>query len=281
MRTLTQPGPIANPRIVSAAGDAASLLYRLEPGQTLLAAITAPLVEAGLQSAAIEITGGSFPRLAYVIPAMPEDDRHVAYFSQTHRPAGVTRLNFATATFGWRDGAPSLHCHGTWTEADGTLRGGHILAEDSFLSAPAEVRAFAMAEVRIEARPDLETNFSLFTPITEGPGRGRMIAARIRPNVDLCLALEEICRRHGVQEAIVRGSLGSLIGACFDDGTVIEDNATEILVRSGHVAMRDGEVRAELDVSVIDMKGAVHAGKLLRGKNAVCITFEAMLEKLR
>lgn len=281
MRTLTQPGPIANPRIVSIAGDAASLLYRLEPDQTLLSAITAPLVEAGLQGAAIEITGGTFSRLAYVIPAVPDDDTHVAYFSGTHRAIGVTRLDFATATFGWRDGAPALHCHGIWTDAEGVLRGGHILAADTFLSAPAEARAFAMAEVRIEVRPDPETNFPLLTPITEGPGRGRMIAARIRPNVDLCLALEEICRRHGVQEVILRGSLGSLVGAHFEDGTVIEDDATEILIRTGHVTMHGGELRAELDISSIDMNGAVYHGRIIRGENAVCITFEAMLEKLR
>lgn len=281
MRTLTQPGPIANPRIASVAGDAASLLYRLEPNQTLLSAITAPLIQAGMQGAAIEITGGCFSELAYVIPAMPQDNTHVAYFSETHKPEGIQKLDFATATFGWRDGAPSLHCHGVWTDADGAIRGGHILTGDTILSFAAELRAFAMPEVRIEARPDPETNFSLFTPTTAGSGRGRMIAARIRPNIDLCLALEEICRRHGVHEAVVRGGLGSLVGTCFADGTVIPDDAIEVLVRSGHVRTRDGELRAEIEVSAINMKGVVQSGVLLRGRNAVCITFETMLEKLR
>ena len=281
MRTLTQPGPIANPRIASVAGDAASLLFALEPGQTLLAAITAPLVQAGMQGAAIEITGGRFSELAYVIPAMPKDKVHVAYFSETHRPAGTQKLDFATATFGWRDGAPSLHCHGVWTDPEGSIRGGHILTGNTILSAAAELRAFAMPEVRIEARFDPETNFPLFAPTTLGRGRGRMIAARIRPNVDLCLALEETCRSHGVREAILRGSLGSLVGASFTDGTTIPDDATEVLVRHGHVRMHEGDLCAEIEVSAIDMEGNVHGGVLRRGQNAVCITFEATLEKIR
>jgi predicted DNA-binding protein with PD1-like motif len=258
------------------AGDAASLLYRLEPGQSLNAAVTQPLLAAGMQCAAIEITGGAFSPFAYVIPALPQDADHVAYFSKPHTPAGITRLDFATATFGWRDGSPFLHCHGSWAQTDGRRRGGHILPHETIIVAAAEVRAFAMPEVRIEAAPDAETNFTLFAPVAGGPGRGRMIVARIHPNEDICTALEAICRTHNVREAVVRGSLGSLIGARFQDGRSIDDVATEVFVRHGFV--RNGQ--AELELGVVDMAGKVHQGALVQGENPVCITFELMLEKL-
>jgi hypothetical protein len=77
-----------------------------------------------------------------------------------------------------------------------------------------------------------------------------------------------------MHSAIVRGSLGSLIGARFTDGSRVEDHATEVLVQSGHV--HNGE--AVLDMLVVDMSGHVHEGRLTRGDNPVCITFELVLE---
>lgn len=74
--------------------------------------------------------------------------------------------------------------------------------------------------------------------------------------------------------AIVRGSLGSLIGAHFADGSKVVDHATEVLVLSGHV--HSGE--AALNMLVVDMAGHVHEGRLIRGDNPVCITFELVLE---
>ena len=73
---------------------------------------------------------------------------------------------------------------------------------------------------------------------------------------------------------MVRGSLGSLVGACFTDGTTVPDDATEVLVRRGFV--RDG--RAALDLLAVDMRGRVHEGWLARGANPVCITFDLFLQ---
>jgi hypothetical protein len=77
-----------------------------------------------------------------------------------------------------------------------------------------------------------------------------------------------------MHSAIVRGSLGSLIGAHFTDGARVEDHATEVLVQSGHV--HNGE--AVMDMLVVDMEGHVRQGRLVRGDNPVCITFELVLE---
>ncbi len=77
-----------------------------------------------------------------------------------------------------------------------------------------------------------------------------------------------------MRDAVVRGSLGSLIGARFTDGRAVDDHATEVLVREGSV--RDGV--AAIDMLVVDMQGRVHEGRLARGANPVCITFDLVLE---
>jgi hypothetical protein len=94
------------------------------------------------------------------------------------------------------------------------------------------------------------------------------------PNEDIITSLETIARGFKVGNAIVRGSLGSLIGACFEDGGRVNDHATEVLVRQGYI--RDG--KACLDLLVVDMRGQVHSGWLQRGENPVCITFDFILE---
>ncbi len=93
---------------------------------------------------------------------------------------------------------------------------------------------------------------------------------RVKPNEDILRAVETI----GVRNGIVRGSLGSLIGACFDGGERVDDHATEVLVREGHI--RDGT--AALDLLVVGMRGEVHEGWLQRDENPVCITFDLFVE---
>ncbi len=289
MRRLTQPGPAPAERIESLAARGVLFGYALEPGRTLIEALTAPLVAAGMQSAAITFTNAALAPFRYVLPGPPRDQAHVAWFSDPHRPAGdparPTMVETANATFGWRDGAPFVHCHGVWVEPDGTSRGGHMLPEETIIAAPARARAWALGGVRITVDPDPETNFPLFHPVrppagAAGPdGQFPLIAARIRPNEDIGAALVALCARHGLASATVRGSLGSLIGAAFADGRVVPDPATEVLVRHGRVAPGpDGALAATLDLVVVDAQGRPHEGRLAAGENPVCITFELMLE---
>jgi hypothetical protein len=62
----------------------------------------------------------------------------------------------------------------------------------------------------------------------------------------------------------------------FSHGDQVDDHATEVLVRAGHI--RDGI--AALDLLVVDMQGHVHEGWLQRGENPVCITFDLIFEDL-
>ena len=133
--------------------------------------------------------------------------------------------------------------------------------------------AFACS-IRLQAKADQETNFTVFQPSGMAVADADGILARVKPNEDILSAVETICRENHVTEATVRGSLGSLIGARFSDGDRVDDHATEVLVRQGWV--RNG--KAALELLVVDMKGDVYEGWLERGENPVCITFDLLLE---
>jgi predicted DNA-binding protein with PD1-like motif len=274
MRTLQQPGPIHPVRIDAFRGDLETLQVSLVPGATLNEAITAPMVEAGFQSGTITFKGTALNPFRYVMPGPADNASHVAYFTAPRAPSGTTRIEQANATFGWADGKPFIHCHAVWIEPDGARRGGHILPHETIISEPGEATAWGFRTIRIDAKPDPETNFSLFQP--SGTTAGRALVVRVKPNQDIIVALETIGHTHNMRNAIVRGSLGSLIGARFSDGAGVDDHATEVLVREGHI--REG--KAALDLLVVDMQGQVHEGWLQRGENPVCITFDLVLDDI-
>ena len=250
--------------------------YTLAPGLTLNEALTAPLVAAGLQSATITFGGGSLSPFRYVVPGPPDSEAHVAYFSAPRAPQGETRVDIANATFGSDGDKPFVHIHGAWTEADGSRHGGHMLPQNCIVVGEMPAQAWGFAEIRMATAADPETNFTLLQPSGRSVAWAHGVFARIRPNQDISLAVEAIAHRHGLRNATVRGSMGSLIGAQFSDGRVVADYATEVMVRQG--AVHDGV--AELAMVVADMQGHVHEGRLARGDNPVLITFDLMLELL-
>jgi predicted DNA-binding protein with PD1-like motif len=283
-RRLAQPGPALLPRVESVPGHAQALSFTLLPGLPLLEAVARPLREAGFAHAVATLEGGGFGPFAYVLPAPSPDAGHAAWYSATQAPPGGAILEQANITFGLREGLPWLHCHAIWQEASGR-RAGHVLPEDSIVAAPIAARAWGLSGIGFLAEADPETNFTLFHPVAETPlapqaGAARVVALRIRPNEDVVTAVEAACLQHGFAAAVLRGSLGSLVGASFAAGDAVTDYATEILVTEGRVAPdHTGRLRAELAIAVADMAGRVHEGAL-RGMNPVCITFEGLVEEV-
>jgi predicted DNA-binding protein with PD1-like motif len=275
MRALVHPGPVHPRRIDSFTGQARRLAYTAEPGVSLLHGLTGPLVNAGFQAATLRFSGASVDPFRYVMPDHASDASHVAYFSAPRAPSGITKIERANATFGWHLGLPFLHCHAAWIEPDEQRRGGHILNDETILAAPVEVQAWGFDTLRIDTAEDAETNFRLFHPSGQSIRGTNGILARVRPNEDITIAVETIARAHDMPDSIVQGSVGSLTGARFTGGREVQDHATEVLVTHGSV--RDG--RASLDAMVVDMEGHVHQGRLLRGENPVCITFDLVLTR--
>jgi predicted DNA-binding protein with PD1-like motif len=270
MRSLIQPGPVHPARFDSLSGEPLTLHYALTPDLSLNEALTAPLVAAGIQSATVSFGGGALTPFRYVMPGPPDGPLHVAWFTA----AGETNVDAANATFGWDAGTPYMHIHGAWTEADGSRHGGHMLPHECIVAREVPAHACGFANIRMASAADAETNFTLLQPSGDSTANARGVFARIRPNEDISLATEAVAQRHGLRNAVVRGSLGSLIGARFADGRTVADGATEVLVRHG--VLRDGV--AELEMLVADMQGNVHEGLLVRGDNPVLITFDLVLE---
>ena len=278
-RHLRQPGPRGAQPFESFVGVGKRLDFILEPGLSLNEAIARPLGKARIKAALLVLEGGSFHPFQYLMPALATDGYHAAWYSEPYVPDGGAALEAGNVTFGERDGAPFIHCHAIWIEADGRRRAGHVLPHETIISAPIKATAWGVSGVRMVSEPDAETGFTLFHPLkdlsneaTQGP---RMVLARVRPNIDISEAIGAICRKHGFAGATLRGSIGSLIGARYADGNFVDDIATEVLVTKG-VVSADG---ATIEIVMVDTSGRITQGVLRGGENPVCITFELCIEE--
>lgn len=283
-RRIVHPGPVAAQRWAALPTRLDARHLVLAPGRTLRQALDDALRPSGAASAVLRLAGGGFAPLAYVMPALARDDRHAVYFSERFEAAAPALLDIATVTWGERAGAPWLHCHARWTDAAGRPHGGHLLPDEAVLCAPVQASAWLLRDARFGVVADEETGFSLFSP-QAGPGAQGdgapppALAVRLAPNEDVCSALESLCARRGISTATVRGGVGSLVGAAFDDGRVVEPFVTEVLVREGRIVPGpDGAPRAALDIALVDHTGGLHQGRLARGANPVLVTFELVLE---
>jgi predicted DNA-binding protein with PD1-like motif len=285
MRRVEQPGPPTPERIQSVEGRGRAFAFTLEAGLPLLEAARRGFAAAGFASGTLNIRSGALGPFAYVMPALSRNGANAAFYSDTFRPEGITRLKIGAMTLGMRDGAQFFHCHALWTEADGRINGGHLLPEETIVAEPFEVEAFGIDGALFTAEPDPETNFKLFGPIfspmSAAQTTSRAFALRLRPNQDFAGALENFCRQHGIFHARIHGGVGSTIGAQFTDGSRVVPFATELAIRSGSVAqVAGGSLEAELDIALVDYLGGLAEGRLMRGDNPVLMTMELVLEVL-
>jgi predicted DNA-binding protein with PD1-like motif len=283
MRAIKQPGPPLPERNQSVEARGRAFSFTLEAGLPLLEAVRRGFAAAGFSSGVLNIRGGALGPFAYVMPALSKNSEHAAFYSETFRPEGITRIKMGAMTFGSRDGAPFFHCHGLWTEPDGRVNGGHMLPEETIVAEAFEVEAFGIDGAMFVAEPDPETNFKLFGPVPSAPAgaatTSRAFALRLRPNQDFAGALETLCRARGITHAKLHGGVGSTIGARFADGRVVEPFATELAISSGTItADAGGALAARLDVALVDYIGGLAEGRLLRGDNPVLMTMELVLE---
>jgi predicted DNA-binding protein with PD1-like motif len=283
MRSVHQPGPLAPERIQWVETRGRGFSFTMEAGLPLLEAARRGFAAQGFASGTLNIRGGALGPFAYVMPALSKTGENAAFYSDTYRPAGVTRLKMGAMTLGSRDGAAFFHCHALWTEVDGRAGGGHILPEETVVAEPFEVDAFGIDGAVFTAEPDPETNFKLFGPVASSTSdvqtTNRAFALRLRPNQDFAGALEGFCREHGIFRARLRGGVGSTIGARFTDGRSVVPFATERALRSGTIAPGAGNtLEAQLDIALVDYLGGLAEGRLMRGDNPVLMTMELVLE---
>jgi len=279
---ILQPGPPARDRVVAVAGWGKHLEIEVKADGLLLAEVAEGFRAEGFSSGIAwfgELALGPF---GYVMPALAPTPRNAAFYSAPQRPAGTTRTLSGALTFGTRDGISYFHAHALWREADGRETGGHILPEETLLASDGKLQAIGLSGAGFMAREDGEINFKVFGPVP-APRRAvvaeqRILAVRLRPNQDYAQALENLCLKRGIRRATVVGGVGSTIGAGFDDGRVVYPFATEIFLTGGRIAPdATGQLRADLDIGLVDLNGQTARGRLTRGDNPVLMTVELVL----
>ena len=275
MRRIIHPGPVAPVRREVARTKLNPVSGVLQPGETFMDAVARVFREAGCRGGFLTIGTGTCNPFRYVLPALSPDAEHAAWYSETFAPAAGGRFLGATAIVGERDCAPFLHCHGMWDTGEGVRRMGHVLPFDSVVGEAIAVSGWGSGNAAFVSLPDSETNFTLFSP-RGGDEAGNGVLLRLRPNEDVCTAVEEVCTDLGIRKARVHG-IGSIFEPAFEDGRRIPCLATEIAIEEGIVEMTGEGLRARIDAAVVDVSGEIHQGRLARGGNPVGVTFELVI----
>lgn len=157
---------------------------------------------------------------------------------------------------------------------------GHILAPRTVLAAPTVARGIGLTGARFERRPDPETNFTLFRPSGDelSAEDAGYALVRLAPNQDFAGALDTARARLGWERARVHG-LGSLIGATFDDGSVLDSLPTEFLILDAKASAEDRSGPGP-EIAILGIEGGdIREGILMRDENPVLITAELLLER--
>ncbi|HEV7418154.1 MAG TPA: DUF296 domain-containing protein [Tianweitania sediminis] len=275
LRSITHPGPPVAPRVLAEPCSARALRVTFQPGLPVLEAVAKALREHGIDGALIEIEGGSFNPLVYVMPAPSLDAEHAAWYSDMHRPEGVGLNERLVMSFGRRQGQPFIHCHGIWLHADGFRAAGHLIPHEAMFAEPVAATVYALSGAVLDQQQDAETNFPLLTPVPDGSARdgdNRAVLLRIKPNTEFSAGVEQAAQAHGITDATVHG-IGSLVGCDFVDGSHMASFASELFIRDGRIA--DG--RATLDIAIVDVDGTIFEGAITRGSNPVCVTCELLI----
>ena len=150
-RSVRQPGPALEPRILAVPCRARAFELTLEPGLSLLEGVRRGFGAEGFSSGTLDVAGLALDPFAYVMPALSTDGANAAFYSDVFRPSGVSRIEAGAMSFGRRGGAPFFHCHALWQEADGRLTGGHILPDGTSVAERVTLRAVGIAGAAFEA----------------------------------------------------------------------------------------------------------------------------------
>ncbi|MBB5158077.1 PCC domain-containing protein [Saccharopolyspora phatthalungensis] len=289
---LRHPGPADARRVEAHRAHALRHVQHLTPGSSILDALWEPLERTGRTAGKAELVGGTFGRVRYCIPAQCPDGSRVATFSEPFDVGAPVRLVMASATIGVRDGGKWMHCHALWVDADGVVRAGHLLPETTIGGPPPRAVIDALSGVRLESAPDAETNLPIFHHRAEGAaavqtpaGRRKVLVARIKPNEDIVQAVEKLCLAEDFRAALVRASVGSLVGARLRVGDrviAVPGPAVEVIALIGEVRTdARGVPTATLTATLVGESGQVYGGELVSGANPVAITYELCLEPIR
>jgi predicted DNA-binding protein with PD1-like motif len=293
MRTLEHPGETLQPRVLAVRAQSAGVLRSLDPGRSIADQLTETVQALGSDSGYAELFTGDYAPVSYCIPAAGDGERAVS-FSEARRMERA-HLVYGAATIGRREGRPFIHSHCLWLHESGQRSGGHLWP-DTLAGSPApRAVIYALYGARWDSADDPETRMPVFTPsadernsMPQHPEVARSIdtlVARVSPNEDLLGSVVALCRQEGMRSAVVRGGIGSLVGATFFDRATgqqrrVEGPGTEVISVVGSVENVGGSYETRLACTLVDRHGVVHAGELVPGENAVAVTFELIIQRI-
>ncbi len=165
-RTVVHPGPYGPVRIAHMHADKGRhLRLSLPPGRTLYDSLVQALAIEDVASASMTLIDGEFEHLSFCMALPDPSGRVLATYGAPEALRGA-RLIFGNATLGRSDGGiPVVHCHGAFCEADGRVRGGHILTDRTVVGRiPVTVVVTTLDSFELRVSYDEETRMSLMRP---------------------------------------------------------------------------------------------------------------------
>ena len=267
---MVHPGPRTPERLRCRRATLQPVAGVLPAGVSVMQAVGDLFAAAGCRGGTLSLAGLVCDPIRYVLPAPSSDGIHAAWYSDTHAPDGHWTVESATASVGWRDGAPFLHCHGIWS--DGHSRAmGHLLPFDSIVARDTPVSGLGARDSWFQALPDPETGFTLFTP--DGADGGTGLFARLYPGCDVIPAIEALAAAQGLRDARLHG-VGSIDHIRFANGQRMDCHATELRLDGAQLVAG----RAHVPIEVVDIHGHIARGALARTSNPVGVTLELIIE---
>jgi hypothetical protein len=249
---------------------------RIEAGTPLLEALGSFASRSGFGCAVLDLGGLVLAPFDYVMPDRAVDDRHAAWYSDTHSSQGAV-IDTAVAILGWRDNAWFAHIHAYWYENE-TWHLGHLLPHSLKLAQTCEPSGFGIKGAKFEASLDPETEFILFRArpdaATATNAENNALIATLSPFADLHDSVKRLGAEMNSGRFDVMG-LGSLAGTQFLDAPPMTGLISEILLQPGNTGHVDGNF--DLTIRAIDLEGHMHGGKIRPGEAPTLITCELLL----
>lgn len=276
---VQQPGPTGADYSM-ATTEVVDLDFTLAAGVSLHDGLAAEIARLGLSGGYFRIVEAPMQGVRYVIPGLSPDDKHVAWYSDIHIAPMPGFIQDAGINCGALKDGPFYHCHGITRGPDGDTAMGHLLPETCILSKAAHMKGLGFKQARFNRVSDAQTGFDLFIaqqalPAPENP---EAILLRIAPNIELEKPLIECCQNAGWTRAEVYG-VGSIIGAHFADGRIMESFATEFYVTKGTIDLSRPKPQAHIEIAIVGLDGTHMEGLLKPDSNPVLITSEMILIK--
>ncbi|WP_428670271.1 hypothetical protein [Roseibium sp.] len=278
LAAIRHPGPKASNRLPHVLCVAEADSFEPQAGEGLLEALGRWAERNGYSSAVLELQGLSLNSFDYVMPDRAIDDRHAAWYSDTHTSKSAI-LEDAVAILGWKDGDWFAHIHAYWREG-GAYRLGHLLPHTLIVRDATRLQGYGLKGARFEAQADPETEFTLFrvaedrtTPVQEEPNA---LITTLAPFEDLHESIAALAGNLSPGPVAAHG-LGSLAGAEFHEAAPMTGLISEILLKTPAGMTSDGVTM--IPVRCVDLEGHLHEGRLVPGAAPTLVTCELLLRR--